>query len=100
MDKIAADANGYYAGGAISFGPDKKLYVTVGIGDRPEDAQNKSSLLGKLLCVNRDGSIPPDNPFPNSPIFALDLRNAFGIAFDKSGHGIIPDNGDTLILTK
>lgn len=95
MDKIPADTNGYYAGGAISFGPDNMLYVTVGIGNRPEDAQNKSSLLGKLLRVNRDGSIPPDNPFPNSPIFALGLRNAFGIAFDKSGHGIIPDNGDT-----
>ena len=95
MDKIPADANGYYAGGAISFGPDNKLYVTVGIGARPEDAQNKSSILGKLLRVNRDGSIPSDNPFPNSPIFALGLRNAFGIAFDKSGHGIIPDNGDT-----
>ena len=95
MDKIPTDINGYYAGGAISFGPDNKLYVTVGIGARPEDAQNKSSLMGKLLRVNSDGSIPPDNPFPNSPIFALGLRNAFGIAFDKSGHGIIPDNGDT-----
>jgi aldose sugar dehydrogenase len=57
----------------------------MGIRARPADAQNKYS-LGKLLRINSDGSIPPDDPIPNSPIYALGLRNAFGIAFDKSGH--------------
>ena len=35
------------------------------------------------MRINRDGTIPSDNPFPNSPIFSLGHRNMFGISFDK-----------------
>ena len=93
VDKIPADPGGDYSGGALAFGRDDKLYVTVGIANHPELAENKSSLLGKVLRVNRDGTVPSDNPFPGSPVFTVGNRNPYGIAFDANGMGIITDNG-------
>jgi glucose/arabinose dehydrogenase len=96
IDKIPADPDGNYAGGALAFGPDDKLYVSVGMGPRPRDAQNSSSLLGKLLRMNKDGTVPGDNPFGNSSlVYTLGHRSMFGIAFDKGGRGIISENGDS-----
>ena len=96
LDGIPADEGGNYAGGALSFGPDDKLYVTVGMGPSPLDVQNKSSVLGKVLRINRDGTIPSDNPFPNSPIYTLGHRSMYGLAFDNQNNlGIITENGDS-----
>lgn len=96
IDKIPADEDGNFAGGALAFGPDKKLYITVGMDHRPLDAQNSTSFLGKVLRINTDGSIPSDNPIRNSTIYTLGHRNMFGIAFDTiNGTGIETENGDT-----
>jgi glucose/arabinose dehydrogenase len=108
IDKIPA-SNGFHSGGALAFGPDDKLYVTVGdatqnveCGDLPNSsgipcaAQNITSLLGKVLRINKDGTIPPDNPYPNSPVFNIGHINMYGIAFDKKNFGIISENGDYL----
>lgn len=93
MNRIPADPGGYYSGGALAFGPDSKLYVTIGISTYPQNAQNVSSVLGKVLRLNRDGTVPSDNPFPGSPVFALGNKNPYGIAFDTNGNGILTDNG-------
>ena len=94
LDKIPADPGGYYAGGALAFGPDDKLYVTVGVGESPNLSQNSSSLLGKILRINRDGTVPHDNPFPGSPVYAVGNKNPYGIAFDKNSDlAITTDNG-------
>lgn len=96
IDKIPADEDGNFAGGALAFGPDKKLYITVGMDHRPLDAQNSTSFLGKVLRINTDGSIPSDNPIRNSTIYTLGHRNMFGVAFDTiNGTGIVTENGDT-----
>src|SRR5690606_3272113 len=47
-------------GGDIKFGPDGKLYIATGDGHAPYKAQSHSSLLGKILRINPDGSIPTD----------------------------------------
>ena len=96
LDKIPADPGGQFAGGAIGFGADDRLYVTVGYGGDLASAQNKTSLLGKVLRINRDGTIPSDNPFPGSPVYSLGHRNMFGIAFDNKGNGIVTENGEAL----
>ena len=72
-------------GGRIAFGPDGKLYAGVGeTGDRGI-AQDQSINNGKILRINPDGSIPRDNPFPNSPVWTLGHRNPQGLAWDKNG---------------
>jgi glucose/arabinose dehydrogenase len=74
-------------GGAIHFGADGKLYIGVGENATASNAQTLSNLLGKILRINADGSIPIDNPFyaqasgKNRAIWALGLRNPFTFAF-------------------
>jgi len=53
----------WHDGGRIAFGPDDKLYITTGDAVNPGWSQDLSSLAGKILRINSDGSIPDDNPF-------------------------------------
>src|SRR5204863_10033225 len=57
--------------GMLAFGPDGKLYIATGDGgsgnDPDNNAQNLGVLLGKILRIDADGSIPNDNPFVNTP---------------------------------
>ncbi|XP_056297764.1 HHIP-like protein 1 isoform X1 [Pseudoliparis swirei] len=89
-------------GGQLLFGHDEYLYVFIGDGGRAGDpfgkfgnAQNKSTLLGKVLRVDVDNndagapySIPPDNPFlrekdSRSEIFAYGVRNMWRCSVDR-----------------
>lgn len=93
LDNIPAGTSGMHSGGALGFGPDEKLYIVIGDRYEPKTAQDMSELTGKILRINKDGTIPGDNPFPGSPIFTLGHRNMFGIAFDNDGQGIVSENG-------
>ena len=88
-------ARGYHSGGALAIGPhDDKLYVTVGDGTEHIFAQEQNIFLGKILRINKDGTIPSDNPFPESPVFTMGHRNMYGIAFDSNGFGLFTENGE------
>ncbi len=80
---------------AVSVGFDGKLYVNLGEGMiNPEVAQDDTELRGKVLRMNLDGSIPEDNPDPNSPIYAKGFRNPFGAVWRESDKSLyISDNG-------
>src|SRR5437588_2046926 len=89
-------------GGAIHFGPDGKLYIGVGENANGANSQTLSNLLGKMLRINSDGSIPTDNPFYNTAtgnnraIWALGLRNPFTFAFQPgSSRMFINDVGES-----
>src|SRR4030095_9235086 len=75
-------------GGAIHFGEDGKLYAAVGDNANGGNAQTLTNLLGKILRLNADGSIPTDNPFfgqatgVNRAIWALGLRNPFTFSIE------------------
>ena len=92
LDKIPGSK--FSNGGVMKFGPDNKLYVATGAGsDSSHDAQDLNSLAGKILRLNDDGSIPSDNPFPNSQIYSYGHSNPGGMAWDKSGSLYVTETG-------
>ena len=76
--------NKYHNGGRLRFGPDGKLYATAGDAQNGDNAQVTSSLNGKILRLNSDGSVPSDNPFGNY-VWSYGHRNPQGLAFDSQG---------------
>jgi glucose/arabinose dehydrogenase len=111
-------------GGALAFGHDGYLYISIGDGGGTNDtgpghvedwytvnsggnAQNiEENFLGKILCIDVDGAdpyaIPTANPFVNRPgrdeIFAIGFRNPYRMSFDKEGSHqlIVSDAGQVL----
>jgi glucose/arabinose dehydrogenase len=110
--------NGNHNGGDLHFGKDGNLYVSVGDGGcnlrKPSLCQYENAAaryrnipLGKILRIEPDGDIPPDNPFtgPKSgicaddgrtasdrtcrEIFALGFRNPFRFAVDPDVAGTV-----------
>lgn len=77
--------SGLHNGGAMEFGKDGKLYVSVGENNYADNAQLLSVTRGKVLRINSDGTIPTDNPFYNSATgkgkatWARGLRNPFSM---------------------
>lgn len=69
----------FHNGCQVAIGPDRKLYVSTGDATEGKFAQRQDSLLGKLLRLNLDGSIPADNPSPGSPVYTLGHRNPQGL---------------------
>ncbi len=100
----------YHYGSRLLFAKDGTLFITLGDrGDRVR-AQNPGDHAGSLIRINKDGSIPKDNPFLNNPnakseIYTYGNRNMQGIAMHpETGdvwtveHG--PQGGDELNLMK
>jgi glucose/arabinose dehydrogenase len=89
-------------GGALHFGPDGKLYIAVGDNANTANSQTLNNLLGKILRINTDGTIPADNPFYNTAtgvnraIWTLGLRNPFTFAIQPGvGRMFINDVGQS-----
>ncbi|MCW5213389.1 PQQ-dependent sugar dehydrogenase, partial [Desulfobulbus sp. TB] len=97
---------GHYAH-RLAFGPAGKLFITSGDRQKQEPAQSWTQNLGKVIRINADGSVPPDNPFQDKgelakTFWTLGHRNLLGIAFDKQGqlwtHEMGPRHGDEFNL--
>ncbi len=99
----------------VAFGPDGKLYMSVGLPLRypigsAESAQDPADHAGKILRLNEDGTAPDDNPFVGQAgyrpeIYALGIRNALGLVFHpETGelweHENGPQGGDEINIIR
>lgn len=74
-------------GGRLAIGPDNKLWVSLGdAGQLAATSQNWNRLGGSVLRVNLDGTVPKDNPNPDSYVWAKGLRDTQGMAWDNYGN--------------
>lgn len=94
IDKLPAIEE--HAWCAIAFGPDRKLYITVGDAIEWEKAQYADYLNGKILRINSDWSYPSDNPYPHSPVRSIWLRNSQWIDRDSKGTMYASDQGPSI----
>jgi glucose/arabinose dehydrogenase len=95
----ASTWNGHY-GSRIAFGPDGKLYWSVGEGgggslggasSPHQNGQKLNTFWGKIHRMNLDGSVPADNPIlpgqvARSTLFSYGHRNPQGMAFEPTGN--------------
>jgi glucose/arabinose dehydrogenase len=89
---------GRHFGSRIVEAPDGRLFLTV--GDRGEDmsAQDLSNHNGTVVRINRDGSVPADNPFigqagARPEIWSYGHRNPQGAALDLDGNLLVAEHG-------
>ena len=99
-------ARKWHYGGAIRFGADGMLYLSIGDNLSAEKAQSIDTLLGKIVRIDVRGATPeqpyrapPDNPFVHDPealpeIWAYGLRNPWRMDFAPDGRLFVADAGD------
>ncbi len=91
----------WHMGGGIAFDRQGKLFLGVGEHQKPAESANLASPFGKVLRVNRDGSIPTDNPFYATAtglaraIWAYGLRNPFTLAARPDSGVLVNDVGES-----
>ena len=97
-DAVVAEQE--HHGGSLAWGADDKLYITYGDQFQSTPAQDLTSFRGKVLRINKDGTVPTDNPFydgsgPNKDaVWAYGLRNPFRMSIDSvTGKMYIGDVG-------
>lgn len=89
-------------GSRIVFAPDGKLMLATGDADHKNDAansgnaQNMETPSGKILRLNIDGTIPDDNPFPGSPVWALGFRVPQGLVYASNGKLYSAEHGNVI----
>ena len=97
LDPLSGATN--HNGGAMHFGKDGKLYVAIGENANSAHAQNLDTYHGKILRINKDGSVPDGNPYPTGSeqrrrVWAHGLRNPYTFSVHpESGRILVNDVG-------
>jgi glucose/arabinose dehydrogenase len=97
LDPLSSATN--HNGGAMHFGKDGQLYVAVGENATSSHAQNLDTYHGKLLRINKDGSVPSGNPFTSGSdqrrrVWAYGLRNPYTFSIHPTtGRILVNDVG-------
>lgn len=86
-------ASTIHNGSRLLITEDNKLLMTTGDVGNSDLSQDMSSLMGKLLRLNLDGSIPDDNPDPSSYIYSYGHRNSQGLAIGPGGQIYASEHG-------
>jgi glucose/arabinose dehydrogenase len=95
----------FHVSGNIHFGPQNKLYFSVGDGGVSSNAQLTTNPFGKILRINTDGTAPADNPFyddgnpatgNDDRIWAYGFRNTWDFTFSSFNDSLYAsENGQT-----
>lgn len=85
--------NSTHNGCRLFFLPDNTLLASTGDAQVQTLPQDTSSLNGKMLRLNTDGTIPSDNPFPNSYVYSFGHRNVQGICALPNGDILVSEHG-------
>mgnify|MGYP003579681756 CR=1 FL=1 len=97
LDPLSNATN--HNGGAMHFGKDGKLYVAIGENANTAHAQNLDTYHGKLLRINKDGSVPQGNPYTTGSeqrrrVWAHGLRNPYTFSIHpETGRILVNDVG-------
>jgi glucose/arabinose dehydrogenase len=97
LDPLSTATN--HNGGAMHFGADGKLYIAIGENANPSNAQNLDTYHGKLLRINKDGTVPDGNPFTTGSekrkrVWAYGLRNPYTFSVHpQTGRILVNDVG-------
>ncbi|EEE36544.1 soluble aldose sugar dehydrogenase YliI (Asd) [Rhodobacteraceae bacterium KLH11] len=98
FEAMPGGSTGRHFGSRVVEGNDGTLFVTIGDrGDRPA-AQDRSNHMGTVIRINRDGSVPGDNPFVGQPdirpeIWSFGHRNPQGAGLDLQGRLWVSEHG-------
>lgn len=83
----------YHSGGRLRFGPDGNLYIGTGDSRVPDLSQQVDSLAGKILRITPDGKFPRDNPWRDTAVYIVGVRNVQGFDWLDKKTMIISDHG-------
>ncbi|HEX8428741.1 PQQ-dependent sugar dehydrogenase [Hymenobacter sp.] len=83
-----------HSGSRLLILPDRTLLMTTGDAQQRPDAQTPSSLNGKILRMNLDGTVPADNPIAGSLVYTLGHRNPQGLVRAPSGRIYSSEHGE------
>jgi glucose/arabinose dehydrogenase len=83
----------FHNGGRMRLGPDDMLYIGTGDARNPDYAQDLEVLAGKVLRVTPGGDIPPDNPYGDSPVYLIGVRNTQGFDWRDTSTMLVSDHG-------
>ncbi|WP_247742621.1 MULTISPECIES: PQQ-dependent sugar dehydrogenase [unclassified Ruegeria] len=90
FEALPGGSGGRHFGSRVVEATDGTLFVTIGDrGDRPQ-AQDRTNHIGTVVRINRDGSVPADNPFVGQAdirpeIWSYGHRNPQGAGLDAQG---------------
>lgn len=98
FEMAPGSSGGRHFGSRIVEGREGHLFLTIGDRGNDNSAQDRSTHNGSLIRLNRDGSVPADNPFVNTDgvlpeIWSFGHRNPQGAALDASGQLWVNEHG-------
>ncbi|UOQ72587.1 PQQ-dependent sugar dehydrogenase [Hymenobacter cellulosilyticus] len=85
-----------HSGSRLLILPDRTLLMTTGDAQQRPEAQNASSLNGKILRLNLDGTVPSNNPTPGSLVYTLGHRNPQGLTRASNGKIYSSEHGENI----
>ncbi|MBX0291317.1 PQQ-dependent sugar dehydrogenase [Hymenobacter sp. HSC-4F20] len=83
-----------HSGSRLLILPDRTLLMTTGDAQNRPTAQDLSSVNGKVLRLNLDGTIPADNPVAGNPTYSFGHRNPQGLVRAANGRIYSSEHGE------